>query len=102
MLDPKPSNPKPSILSPQPHTPHPTPHTPNPKPHPPNPKPEPLNPTPETPKPQTPEPKMNQVTYNNYMAMRGAVILCEQPCINGELDYPLQEGFASDTDGFHP
>lgn len=37
--------------------------------------------------------------WNGVPCMRAALLLCEKPCVDGELDYPLQEGFASETDG---
>lgn len=33
------------------------------------------------------------------MSMRAGVLICERPCENGELDYTLQETFASKTKG---
>jgi len=37
--------------------------------------------------------------WRGRVAMRAGVLLCEVPCKDGELDYPLSNELASDTDG---
>ena len=38
-------------------------------------------------------------TWHGRVAMRAGVLVCEVPCKDGELDYPLSQELASDTDG---
>ena len=43
--------------------------------------------------------RIKPATYHGHPSMRAGVMLCERPCIKGELDYKFQSSLLSDTRG---